>query len=67
MPFVITWMDLEGFMIIEVNQTKKDKHHMISLIRGIFKKKTKTKHKTPHKKPELPVTENRLVVVRGRG
>ena len=35
MPFVATWMDLEIIILSEVSQTKKDKYHMISLIRGI--------------------------------
>ena len=26
-----TWMDLEGLMVSEVNQTEKDKYFMISL------------------------------------
>ena len=25
LPFVTTWMDLEGFMLSEINQTEKDK------------------------------------------
>jgi len=29
------WMDLEGRMINEINQTEKDKYHMILLIHGI--------------------------------
>ena len=33
--FATTWMDLEGIMLSEVNQTEKDKYCMISLIRGI--------------------------------
>ena len=30
-----TWMDLEMIILSEVNQTEKDKYHMISLICGI--------------------------------
>ena len=40
MSFAATWMDLEVIMLNEVNQTEKDKHHIISLISGIFKKYT---------------------------
>ena len=35
LPFVPTWMDLQGIMLSEINQTKKDKCHMISLLCGI--------------------------------
>ena len=34
-PFATTWMDLEGIMLSEISQTKKDKYHMMSLIRVI--------------------------------
>ena len=34
-PFASTWMDLEGIMLSEVSQSEKDKHYMVSLIRGI--------------------------------
>ena len=40
-PVVTTWVDLEGFMLREINQTDKDKYHMIPLINEIFKKKNK--------------------------
>ena len=33
-----TWMDLEIIILSEVSQTEKDKHLMILLIYGIFKK-----------------------------
>ena len=36
MPFgITTWMDLDLVILTEVSQMEKDKHHMISLIRGI--------------------------------
>ena len=34
LPFVKTWIDLEGFMLSKINQTEKDKYHIISLICG---------------------------------
>ena len=33
-PFVVTWIDLEMTILSEINQTKKEKYHMISLICG---------------------------------
>ena len=39
LPFVTTWMDLEGIMLSEISQTQKDKYCIISCICGIFKKK----------------------------
>ena len=35
LPFVTTWMDLEGIMLSEISQTEKDKYYMISLTCGI--------------------------------
>ena len=35
LPFVTTWMDLEGIMLSEISQTIKDKYCMISLTCGI--------------------------------
>ena len=35
MLFVATWMDLDIIILSEVRQKEKDKHHMISFIRGI--------------------------------
>ena len=35
MPFAVTWMELEIFILSEISQTQKDKYHMISLITGI--------------------------------
>ena len=39
LPFITTWMDLEGIMLSEINQTEKDKYCMVSLLSGIGKKK----------------------------
>ena len=32
LPFVTTWMDLEGIMLSEISQMEKDEYHMISFI-----------------------------------
>ena len=34
-PFTTAWMELESIMLGEINQSVKDKFHMISLISGI--------------------------------
>ena len=31
MPFAEMWMDLEGIMLCEINQTEKDKYYMVPL------------------------------------
>ena len=41
LPFVTTWMDLEGPMLSEISQIEKDKYFMVSLICGIRGKKKK--------------------------
>ena len=46
LPFVITWMDLEGIMLSEVRQTEKDKYCIFSLIFRI-KNQTKTTANKP--------------------
>ena len=56
LPFATMWMDLEGIMPGEISQTEKGRYHMISLLCGIKKKKSK-----------LIDTEKRLVVARGWG
>ena len=33
--FVTVWMDLENIMLSKINQSEKDKYHIISLICGI--------------------------------
>ena len=35
LPFVATWMDMEGIMLSETSQTEKDKYCMFSLVYGI--------------------------------
>ena len=35
MPFAAIWTDLEIIILSKVNQTKKNKYHMISLMCGI--------------------------------
>ena len=35
LPFATAWMELETIMLSEINQSVKDKYHMISTISGI--------------------------------
>ena len=35
LPFAMTWMELEFIILIQINQSERDKYHMISLICGI--------------------------------
>ena len=35
LPFARAWMELESIMLSEISQAVKDKHHMISPIRGL--------------------------------
>ena len=58
MQLATTWMDLEGIMLNEINQTEKDKCHMISLLCRI--KKNKTTQKQTHISKQ-----NKLRVVKG--
>ena len=54
LPFVTTYLELEGIMLNEISQTEKIKYCMISLICGI-------------KKVKLIKTESRMVVTGGLG
>ena len=53
LPFATTWMDLEGIMLSEISQTKKNTYCLISFICRILKKK-------------IMDIENRMVFARGR-
>ena len=35
LPFVTTWMDLEGIMLSEISQTEKDKYCVFTYICGM--------------------------------
>ena len=35
MPFVTTWMDLDGITLSEINQTEKENYYIISFKCGI--------------------------------
>ena len=35
LPFAVMWMELEGIMLREINQSEKDNYHTVSLICGI--------------------------------
>ena len=59
LSFATTWIDPKGITLNDINQMEKDKHHRISLICGLFKKKQRT-DQSKH-----TVTESRAVVMVG--
>ena len=59
------WVDLEGIMLSEINQTEDDKYYAISLICGIYKHTHKNKTETKQKTTKLTEKEIRLVVTTG--
>ena len=40
MPFVVTWMELEGIMLSEISQSEKDRYRMFSLIMWVLRNLT---------------------------
>ena len=67
LPFATTWMDLEGIMLREINQTKKHKYFMMSLIYFIFKKSKYINIIYNIKKNTVIDTENKQEVASGDG
>ena len=63
MAFIATWIDLEILLLSEAGQKEKEKHHMITLISGVYFR-AQVKLSTEEKNMDF---ENRLVVSRGRG
>ena len=39
--FCETWKNLDGIMLSEISQIRKDIYHLVSLVGGILKKKKK--------------------------
>ena len=64
MPFVTTWMDIEGVTISEISQTEKGKYCMTSLFCGQMNKHNKTKAESQIQRTERWLSEGRRV---GRG
>ena len=53
LPFVTTWMGLEGIMLSGINQTQKDKYCMIFLICGLLNKNKLTDKRNRYWLPEV--------------
>ena len=66
LPFATTWLDPEGIMLSEVNQTEKDKYCMISLMRGIYKNPKNQMNKQQNRNRAMG-SENKQVVTRMEG
>ena len=63
LPFVATWMELDGIIISEISQREKDKYCILSFICVIEKNKTiRCMEQTRNR---LTVTENKLIVTKG--
>lgn len=62
LTFVITSINLEGIILREISQTKKDKHHMSLHVKF---KNNENKTKQPNKNTKLVDTETRLGVGEG--
>ena len=58
LPFVTTWMDLEGIMLNEISQKEKDKYYILSHIWNLKYEMSE------HNKTETGI-ENKLVVTSG--
>ena len=65
MPFAATWIDLEIIILSKVSQKEKDKYHMLSL--NMWNLKYDINGTYLQNKNRLADTENRLVVVKGKG
>ena len=64
LPFVATWMDLEGIMLSEISQTEKKTPHDFTYMWNL---ENKTNEHTKQNRNRLIDTENKLVVARGDG
>ena len=62
MSFAASWMDLEMVILSAVNQTEKDKYHMISLTHGIKKNDTGTYLQNRNRLTDI---ENKFLVTKG--
>ena len=67
MPFAASWMDLEIIILSEVSQTVKHKHHMVSLVCGILKKKKKDTNEFICRTEAEPLTLTNLWLPKGTG
>ena len=65
MPFVATWIDLEGMMLSEISQIEKDKYCLISLICGSLK--TKQMNKYNKTSSEIQIHRTNKWLPEGRG
>ena len=59
LPSVTTWINLEDIMLNEINQTEKDKYHIISRMWNLKSRTNKTNR--------FLGTENQLMIARGGG
>ena len=63
MSFVATWVDVAIIILSEVNQTEKDKYHMISFTCGKKNNKNELFHK---QKPDSQTQKTNLWLSKGK-
>ena len=63
LPFVTAWTELENILLSEISQAVKDKHSMVSPIRGTYEQK----QTNGHNRTRDMETWNRLTVTTGEG
>ena len=66
MPLATTWMELESIILSEINQSEKNKYHMISLIGGISETNERSKKRERERQTKKQTLNFReLMVTRG--
>ena len=78
LPIATTWLELESIMLSEINQSEKEKYHMISLICGLEETNKQKMSKGNERETErnrlstietdrnrLSIIENTVMITRG--
>ena len=67
LPSAAAWMDLEGIMQSEINQTEKDIYYILSLVYKIWKWKKASEYNKTETDSQIYRTNSRLPLGSGKG